>query len=138
MKYFLIETTPRVVLGLIFLVGSIDGFWFLFTGTHFIHPPMSDRAMEFAAALGVAGFFWPLMKSIQFIGALSLLSNRAPAFGLLLLAPIMTIIVLFHFFLNPQGIPMAVLLAVCGLLLLRAYRWRFAYLFKAEEIGRTL
>ncbi len=39
MKKFWLVTVPRVVLGLIFLAGAIDGFSFIFTGTHLLHPP---------------------------------------------------------------------------------------------------
>jgi hypothetical protein len=34
---------------------------------------------------------------------------------------VITVIVLFHLFLNPQGLPMAAVMVVCSLLLLRAY-----------------
>ena len=63
MKNFWLVTVPRVVLGLIFLAGAIDGFSFIFTGTHLLHPPTSDRGLQFEAALKATGFFWALMKS---------------------------------------------------------------------------
>ncbi len=44
---------------------------------------------------------------MNLVGGLSLLFNVAPAFGLALLAPVMATIVLFHVFLNPQGLPLA-------------------------------
>jgi len=126
MKKFWLVTVPRVVLGLIFLAGAIDGFSFILTGSHLIHPPTSDRGLQFEAALKATGFFWPLMKVVEIIGAICLLSNRAPAFGLAILSPIMTVVVLFHLSLNPQGIPLAFLLVICGGLLLRAYATRYA------------
>lgn len=129
MRKILLETVPRIVLGAIFLLGAIEGFWFIFFGEHLIHPPTSARGMRFEQALMDTGFFWPLMKLINLIGAVCLLTNRAPAFGLLLLLPIMSVIVLFHFFLNPEGIPIAVLLMACGMLLIRAYAANYAGLF---------
>jgi hypothetical protein len=129
MKSFWLVTVPRVVLGIIFLAGAIDGFAFILTGAHLLHPPTSERGLELEAALKATGFFWPTMKVIELIGALCLLANRAPAFGLAILAPIMAVVVLFHVFLNPQGIPMAAVLVVCGALLLRAYAPRYAALF---------
>jgi putative oxidoreductase len=121
-KNFLLATTPRLLLGLVFLVGAIDGVAFVLTGTQFIHLPTSDRGLAFEAALKAAGFFWPLMKMVQLIGGLCLLTNRAPALGLALLSPIMAVIVLFHFVLNPGGIPLAVLLVVTGVMLVFQYR----------------
>jgi hypothetical protein len=118
------------LLALIFVVGATDGFWFIFTGTHLIHPPTSERGVQFEHALQAAGFFWPFMKSIEVIGALCLLTNRAPAFGVAVLSPIVAVIVLFHLFLNPQGLPIAIILFVCWMLLLRRYAGNFAPLFK--------
>ena len=127
-KSKLLVTLPRVALGLIFLAGAIDGFTFIVTGAHLVNPDTSPSGLLFQHALEAAGFFWPLMKSVELIGALSLLSNRAPALGLALLAPIMAVITLFDVFLNPKGIPLAVVLVVFGCLLLRAYAPRFARL----------
>lgn len=129
MSKFWLSTLPRVLLGLIFLAGAIDGFTFIATGAHLLHPPTSERGLQFEEALKAAGFLWPLMKTVELIGAICLLTNRAPAFGLVLLAPIMTVVVLFHLFLNPQGIPLALALVVCGALLLRAYANRYVRLF---------
>jgi putative oxidoreductase len=130
MNKFWLLTLPRIVLGLVFLVGAIDGFVFITTGAHLVHPPTSEPGLQFEAALKAAGFLWPLMKTMEIIGAACLLSNRAPALGLALLAPIMAVVVLFHAFLNRQGLPLAALLVVCGALLLRCYAPRYARLFE--------
>lgn len=138
MRRFWLLTAPRVILGAIFLAGAVDGFSFILAGTHLIHPPTSDRGLQFEEALKATGFFWPLMKIVELIGAYCLLTNRAPAFGLALLAPIMTVVVLFHLLLNPQGIPLAVLLVICGGLLLHAYAARYSGLFaggNTEPVG---
>jgi hypothetical protein len=123
-------TIPRVLLGLLFLVSAVDGFWWLATGTNLIHPPTSERGLAFEAALQNSGFIWPMVKVVNLAGGLSLLLNLAPAFGLVLLAPIMTVIVFFHLVLNPQGIPVALIMTVLGLLLVFAYRDRFRPLFR--------
>ncbi len=130
MRNILLVTVPRVLLGLLFLVSAIDGFWWLATGAHLIHPPTSERGVAFETALQNAGFFWPLLKTVNLTGALSLLLNIVPAFGLALLAPVMTVIVLFHLVINPQGIPVAIILVVLGSLLVWAYRERYAVLFR--------
>lgn len=130
MKTLLLVTVPRVLLGLLFLVSAVDGFWWLATGTHLIHPPTSTRGVAFEEALQASGFLWPLLKTINLVGALSLLSNVAPALGLALIAPVMTVIVLFHLVINPQGIPVAVILVVLGSLLVVAYRDRYAALLR--------
>lgn len=131
MNKFWLLTAPRIVLGVVFLAGAIDGFSFIATGTHLAHPPTSERGLQFEEALKSAGFLWPLMKTVELIGAVCLLTNRAPAFGLALLLPIMAVVVLFHGFLNPQGAPLAALLTICGALLLCAYAPRFARLLES-------
>jgi putative oxidoreductase len=135
MSKFWLLTVPRVVLGGVFLAGAIDGFSFIVTGTHLVHPPTSALGLHFEETLKRAGFVWPLMKTVELIGAVCLLTNRAPAFGLALLSPVMAVVVLFHGFLNPQGMPIAALLVVCGALLLRSYASRYAHLL---EPGSTI
>jgi putative oxidoreductase len=129
MSRLLLIHIPRVLLGLIFLVGAIEGFTFILTGNHLIHPPTSEEGAAFEAALHRSGFLWPLMKTVELIAAFCLLSNRAPAFGLALVMPIMAVIVLFHAVLNPAGLPIALLLIAAGALLLFAYRDRSRPLF---------
>lgn len=130
MKRFFSITLPRLVLGALFLLSAADGFYFIFTGGRIIHPPTSARGEEFEAALIASGFLWPLLKTVNLIGAVCLLTNRAPAFGLALLLPIITVIIFFHLVLNPQGLPVAAILAVCSLLLIRAYWPQYSALFE--------
>jgi putative oxidoreductase len=131
MHELLLETVPRLVLAIMFLIGVVDGYWFVFTGKNVIHPPMSERISEFERCLKATGFFWPFMKTVDLVGSLCLLFNVAPAFGLALLAPTMAIVVLAQVFLNPKGIPIAVVVALCGALLAYAYADRYAVLFQS-------
>lgn len=130
MTRFLLVHLPRTLLGLLFLVSAADGFWFFATGEHLIHPPTSEAGLAFEHGLQASGFFWPLLKIVNLLGGLSLLLNLAPAFGLALLAPVMTVIALFHLVLNPGGIPLAAVMVLCGVLLVHAYRDRYAALFR--------
>jgi uncharacterized membrane protein (UPF0136 family) len=130
MRTAFLVTIPRILLGLLFLVSAADGFWWMATGNHLIHPPTSERGVVFETALQNSGFFWPLLKSVNLVGALSLLTNIAPALGLALIAPVMAVIVLFHLAINPQGLPVAVILVVLGGLLVWAYRNRYAALLR--------
>jgi hypothetical protein len=129
MKTIFLVTVPRILLGLIFLVSAVDGFWWMATGNHLIHPPTSEQGLALEAVLQQS-FIWPMVKVVNLTGALSLIANVAPAFGLALIAPIMTVIVFFHLVLNPQGLPVAIILVVLGLLLVFAYRQRYAALFR--------
>lgn len=121
---------PRILLGLLFLVSGIDGLLLVFTGSNYINPPTSPAGLAFEHALKASGFFWPLMKTVDLLGAALLLSNRAPAFGLALLLPIITVIIGFHLVLNPGGLPVAAILAVLSAMLIIAYRDRYAALMR--------
>lgn len=68
MRNFLLITLPRLVLGLLFIVSAVDGFWWLATGAHLIHPPTSERGLAFEAALQNSGFFWPFLKAVNLAG----------------------------------------------------------------------
>ncbi|MEP0521943.1 MAG: hypothetical protein ABJO09_18095 [Hyphomicrobiales bacterium] len=128
-KSMMFDILPRFLLGGIFLLGAIDGFAFILFGDHIIHPPTSVEGLALETALKEVGFFWPLMKSVELVGALLLLTNRAPALGLAILAPIMAVIVCFHAALNPSGLPLAAILIVTGGLVLWTQRNRYADLF---------
>lgn len=130
MRQFLLVTVPRIVLGLLFLVSAVDGFWWMASGQHLIHPPVTEQGRVFETALQNSGFFWPLLKTVNLVGALSLLLNIALAFGLALIAPVMAVIVAFHLTINPVGIPVAIILVICGALLVLAYRERYAGMFR--------
>lgn len=130
MRNFLMVTLPRLALGLLFVVSATDGFWYLATGNHLIHPPVTELGLAWERSLEQAKFFLPLMKGVNLIGGLMLLLNIAPALGLALIAPVMTVIVLFHAELNPQGLPMALIVVLCGALLAFAYRRRYAALLR--------
>ena len=130
MRNFLMVTLPRIALGLLFIVSAADGFWFLATGTHLIHPPVTEQGRAWETSLQEAKFFLPLLKSVNLVGGLLLLFNLAPALGLALIAPVMTVIVLFHATINPQSLPVAIILVVLGAMLVWAYRDRYAELFR--------
>jgi hypothetical protein len=136
MLNFWMTTVARVLLGLVFLLGAIDGFAFILTGNHLIHPPTSEPGLAFESALKASGFIWPAMKAVELVAAFCLLANRAPALGLALLLPLIVVISLFHVVLNPQGIPLALLVTACALVLLNAYASRFAGLL-APGLKRT-
>lgn len=101
----------RILLGLIFLVFGLNGF------LHFIPmPPHPGLAGQFMGALYLSHFLVVVM-ALQVLGGLLLLSGRFTALALLLLAPVIVNIFLFHAFLQPSGLPLAVvvvLLWVCA------------------------
>jgi hypothetical protein len=118
-------TISRVLLGFIYLVFGLDYF------LHFIpyQPNHTGRVAAFKAALVGVGYFYPMIKSIQIAGGLSLLINRYAPFFAVVLFPISINVLLYHTFLVPAGWLMGVVLIVPNLFLGYAYRKYYGGLF---------
>ncbi len=107
----------RVILGLIFLVFGLNGFF------HFIPmPPPTGTAAEFIYGLLKAPYFIPFMASIQVICGVLLLSGAFIPFALLLLFPIALNIFFFHLVLALANLGMAVFI-MAALIVLAIYHW---------------
>lgn len=107
----------RVILGLIFLVFGLNGFF------NFIPmPPPAGTAGEFMFGLSKAPYFFPFMSLIQIISGVLLLSGTLVPFALLLLFPIALNIFLFHLVLAPANLVMAVFI-VAACVVLAVYYW---------------
>lgn len=107
----------RLVLGVIFAVMGFNGFF------HFIPmPEMPEAAGGFMGALAATGYMMPLIKIVEIVGGLLLLMGRYIPLGIALLAPVIVNIVLFHLFLAPSGLPIALLLLVAEIYLVWSYR----------------
>jgi putative oxidoreductase len=104
------STIARYLLGFIFLVFGLNGF------LHFIPmPPPSGLAGQFMGALFVSHFL-VIVFLLQLIPAILLLINRYVPLALVLLGPVIVNIVLFHAFMAPSGLPLALVVTVLWLL----------------------
>jgi hypothetical protein len=113
----------RILLGLLFLVFGLNGFF------HFIPmPPPTGLAGQYMGALFVSHYLLvPFL--LQVVGGALLLANRYVPLGLLLLGPVLVNIVLFHSFMAPEGLPMALLAAVLWMVVFAGVRKAFAGVF---------
>ena len=73
-------------------------------------PELGGAAGEFFAGLGAAGYFFPVLKAVETVCGALLLIRRFVPLALVLLAPIVVQIFLFHAFLDAAGLPMAIVL----------------------------
>jgi len=122
-----ITVAARIILGLIFFVFGLNKF------LHFMPmPPMPEQAGQFMGGLSKAPYFFPLLAMCEVIAGSLLLVGRLVPLALLILAPIAVQILLFHVVLDPvtQGIVVAILIWICGLILAKAYWNRFRPLFQ--------
>jgi uncharacterized membrane protein YphA (DoxX/SURF4 family) len=107
----------RVLLGLIFFVFGLNFF------LHFIpQPPPTGPAGAFAGAMFATGYLFVVLKVIETVSGALLIAGRFVPLVLAVLAPIVINILLFHGFLAPAGIPLAIVVLALELFLAWSYR----------------
>ena len=124
MKYVIVIV--RVLLGLVFVVFGSNAF------LNFMGPPpeMHGQAGAFVTALMSSGYMY-VIAVLQVLGGLCLLLGaRFVPLGLTLLGPVIVNIVLFHVFLEPSGMLIAVVISALALFLLWVYRFKFPAIFQ--------
>nr|AYM53801.1 membrane protein [Cystobacter sp.] len=122
----------RVVLGLPFLLAGLS---------HFVdfmppQPPPPKEALPYIEGLLASGYTMHMVKAIEVVAALALLSNRFVPLALTLLAPIIINIAAFHFVLAPSY-PMPIMFIVLSLYLAWSYRAAFAPMLRARVSPAT-
>lgn len=120
-------TISRILLGLIFLVFGFNVY------LRFIPmPPPTGNAADFMRALFNSGYMH-VVADFQIIGGFLLLIGRFVPLGLTLVGPVIVNIMLFHIFMAPSGLPLAILVSILSLIVLAYYRQNFAGLVKSGE-----
>jgi putative oxidoreductase len=123
MKYAII--IARVLLGLVFAVFGSNAF------LHFIPAQLPQgQAGAFIGALLNSGYIY-VIGGLQVAGGLCLLiGSRFVPLGLTLLGPVIVNIMLYHIFLDPTGMPVAIVVSILALFLLWVYRYKFPAIFQ--------
>jgi len=128
MKSSLSKVILRSLLGLVFIVFGSNKL------LHFIpNPPEPPAAMDFFVALFKTGYFIPLLATTEMLSGLLLLTGMMVPFALVLLAPVIVNIFMFHFFLAPGGLPLALVVVVLEVALAWMHRDTFAPLFAGSH-----
>lgn len=116
-------TPARYLLGLLFLVFGTNGLVMITTGSGFLPMPPSNPQMQAVmGGLFSAVYLMPLVKLLQVVSAIFLLMNRRVNLALVLLAPIVVNILGMHLFVDLGGAPVAILITVLYLTVLKS-RW---------------
>ena len=124
----------RVVLGLLFLVVGLAGLlhqppdpatgtepdglrqslfsWY--SDCRPCPPGMAPEPVAFMEGLLATGYFWPLLKVVEIVCGALLMSGMFVPLALVVLAPIVLQVLLFHIFLVPQGLGIALTALVLG------------------------
>jgi uncharacterized membrane protein YphA (DoxX/SURF4 family) len=116
----IVRAIPRILLGLVFAVMP----WMAIL--HLVKDqPMPAPAMAFIAALMKTGYMMPLIWGTEILGGVLVVLGVFVPFGLILLAPVVVNIFLYHIYLAPSGVPLAIF--VCLLELAVAYQYRHSF-----------
>lgn len=114
----------RSLLGLVFFGFGLAFFLHMLPNTV---PP--GAAGEFDKGLFASGYFFYFLKAVETICGLFLLVNKYTALILVMIFPVTLNIFLFHAFLEPQGLTIALPLLLINLFLGYAYRKYYTGLF---------
>lgn len=117
----------RTLMGLLFLFASITYLFKLFP-----QPELTGDMKTFSAGLEASGYLMYLVKGIELVCGLALVSGRFVALAAVLIAPIAVNILCVHLFLDPQGLPVALFVVLGNLFLAYTYRKQYEPLFVAK------
>ncbi|SRR6266568_76356 len=122
----------RSLLGLVFVVFGLNAF------LHFMPmPPPQGLAGDFMKALFVSHYFY-VVAVLQIAGGAICLLGRFVPLGLTLLGPVIVNILLFHVFLDPAGLPLALVVCALALFLLWTNHQAFAGLIQPQSGSRIV
>ena len=114
----------RMLFGLAFTTFGLNGILMLY-GKDFIPQPEghvpSPGALAFMKAMTETGYMMALISGTQLVAGLMILSGVWVPLGLTLLAPVIVNIVLFHWYIEPQGMGVAWAVLAVELFLAFAY-----------------
>ncbi|MEM7144435.1 MAG: DoxX protein [Verrucomicrobiota bacterium] len=110
MKNSKFEMVVRYLLALILGVFGVDKF------LHFMPKPEADslsaEAGAYLGALNESGFIFPFIGVVFVVSAVLLAANRAVGFALVIVAPIVVNILVYHVMLDPAGVGPGALVSV--------------------------
>ncbi|MDB4354070.1 hypothetical protein N9Z02_02085 [Akkermansiaceae bacterium] len=123
----------------ILIIRNLLGFAFVVFGLNFFLKfiPMKegvppDAAKMFMGAIAPTGFL-AMVKVLEAVAGLALLSKRFAPVGLVILGPILANILLYDIFLARAFNPLVAVLIVMEVFLIWAYRKNFASVFAAPQ-----
>ena len=127
----IVTLIARLLLGLMFLVLGLNGFLnFLSMG-----PMPSGLAGQFTAALFQSHYYY-VVAGLQVVGGVLLLVNRFVPLALVMLGPVIVNIILYHVFLNPSGVGLAVVVVVLWFVVFFEHRQYFSGIFVQRTVRR--
>jgi hypothetical protein len=118
----------RYLLGIIFLIFGLNGF------LHFIPmgPMPTGLAGQYMGVMAASGYMVAVF-AVQLICGVLFLVNRFVPLALVLIAPVIFNILLFHSLMQPQGLPPGLLATACWLLVAASHRAAFEGILQSKS-----
>ena len=111
----------RVLLGLIFAVFGVVGLFELGP-----QPEMGEEAGAFMGAIMDTDYLWQVIKVTEIVCGVLLILGIFVPLALVVLAPVVLNILLFHIFLAPEGVAIGIAAVVLGLYVAHQHRDSFS------------
>ncbi|MXX73783.1 MAG: DoxX family protein [Holophagales bacterium] len=115
-----LPTIARILLGLMFVFGGVTGLLQL------AEPEMGEDGAAFMGAIMDTGYLWPVIKVTEIVCGVLLILGMFVPLALVVLAPVVLNILLFHVFLEPSGVAIGLFLVVLGLYTAHQHRESFS------------
>lgn len=122
-----LPTIARILLGLLFVFGGVTGLFQLVE-----QPEVGEEAAAFMGAIMDTGYLWPVIKVTEIVCGVLLILGVFVPLALIMLAPVVLNILLFHVFLEPSGVPIGLFAVVLGLYLAHRHRESFSGVLKRK------
>jgi putative oxidoreductase len=116
----------RVLMGLIFTASAIVVLFHIVKA-----PPLEGNVKLFNEGIAATGYFMQTLKGIELVCGLALIIGRYVALTTVVIFPITVNIFLYHAFLMPEGLPVAIFLLLGNLFLAYVNREKYKPLFIA-------
>ncbi len=110
----------RILMGLMFAFASIAFFFKLVDA-----PEQTGSVKIFNDGIAASIYLMPTVKVFELLCAIAFLSGKFVPLATIVIFPITLNILLFHVFLQPEGLPIAILLMIGNLFLAYYYRARY-------------
>lgn len=117
----------RILLGLLFLLTSVTFLFKLYP-----KPELQGDIKLFNEGMDASRYMMPTVKVIELICGIAFIIGRFVPLATVVIFPIVVNIFLFHAFLSPKELPMAIFVLLANLFLAYYYRKNYTGLFVAK------
>jgi uncharacterized membrane protein YphA (DoxX/SURF4 family) len=117
----------RVLLGLLFLFASIVVLFNIAP-----QPPLEGKAKIFMDGVNASGYLLTLIKVTELLCGLAFVSGYFVPLATVVIAPITINILLYHIFVLPEGLPVAICLVLANIFLAYANWDKFKPVLEAK------